>query len=60
MENLLSVAMILSPMLLGFAIRLPKTALRLLDKALDGLVYAILWLIGIGTTSCSTVCCCSR
>ena len=48
MENLLSVAMILSPMLLGFAIRLPKTALRLLDKALDGLVYAILWLIGIG------------
>ena len=48
MENLLSVAILLSPMLLGFAVRLPKAAMRLLDKALDGLVYAILWLIGIG------------
>lgn len=48
MENLHTVVMILTPMFIGFAFRLRKPWLRMLDKVLTYLVYVILLLIGIG------------
>lgn len=47
MQNLQTLLMILTPMFIGFAIRLPKPLLRILDRCLNGLVYLILLLIGI-------------
>lgn len=48
MENILGVLSILVPMFIGFAIRVPKAYLFVLDKILSALVYVLLLLIGIG------------
>ncbi|MDO4658132.1 lysine exporter LysO family protein [Kingella sp. (in: b-proteobacteria)] len=48
MESLKTLALVLTPMFIGFAIRLPKPYLKMLDRLLTGLVYLILLLIGIG------------
>ena len=48
MESLKTLALVLTPMFIGFAIRLPKPYLKMLDRLLTGLVYIILLLIGIG------------
>ncbi len=48
MESLQTVALILLPMFIGFAIRLPKPYLRFADRLLNALVYVILLLIGMG------------
>lgn len=47
MESIKTLAMILTPMLLGFLIRIPKPYVRILDKVLGILVYLLLLLIGI-------------
>lgn len=46
-NSLHTLIMVLTPMFVGFAIRLPKTYLRALDRLLNLLVYLILLLIGI-------------
>ena len=46
MQNLTTLIIILLPLLLGFFIRLPKEALKWLDRCLGYLIYAILFLIG--------------
>ena len=48
MESLKTLVLVLTPMFIGFAIRLPKPYLKMLDRLLVGLVYVILLLIGIG------------
>lgn len=45
-EHLQNVGLILLPLFIGFAIKLPKGSLKILDKILLILVYVILWLIG--------------
>lgn len=47
MQSLQTLIMVLTPMFIGFAIRLPKHHLRSLDRILNALVYLILLLIGI-------------
>lgn len=47
MQNLITLIMILAPLFAGYFIRLPKPYLHIADKALSGLVYLILILIGI-------------
>ncbi len=47
MDSLITLISILSPLFVGFFIRLPKPALLWVDKGLSGLVYLILTLIGI-------------
>lgn len=47
MESLITLLSVLTPMFLGFFIRLPKAYLPLVDKALSLLVYAVLLLIGV-------------
>ena len=48
MESIKTLVLVLTPMFVGFAIRLPKPYLKMLDLLLVWLVYAILLLIGIG------------
>lgn len=48
MQNLLTLITILSPLFIGFCIPLPGRVLVLVDKSLNGLVYIILFLIGVG------------
>lgn len=48
MDNLLNVLFILFPMLIGFAICLPRIYTPILDKLLNILVYVLLLLIGVG------------
>lgn len=48
MESLKTLVLVLTPMFIGFAIRLPKPYLKMLDRLLVGLMYVILLLIGIG------------
>ncbi|STZ76135.1 Membrane protein of uncharacterised function (DUF340) [Bergeriella denitrificans] len=43
----MTLASVLVPMFLGFFIKVPPSCLRLIDKALAGLVYAVLLLIGV-------------
>ncbi len=47
-SHLQNVVLILLPLFIGFAIKLPKSALVILDRLLFWLVYVILLLIGIG------------
>lgn len=47
MHSLQTLIMVLTPMFVGFAIRLPKPYLLALDRILNALVYLILLLIGI-------------
>ncbi|ASK28096.1 LysO family transporter [Neisseria chenwenguii] len=47
MESLITLLSVLTPMILGFFIRVPKRFLVLVDKALVWLVYAVLLLIGV-------------
>lgn len=48
MQGLQTVALILTPMFIGFLFRLPKRSVRMLDTLLGILVYLILLLIGMG------------
>lgn len=48
MQHLQNILLILSPLFLGFLIKLPKKYLKWLDYALSWLVYIILLLIGLG------------
>ena len=48
MESLKTLILVLTPMFIGFAVRLPKPYLSVLDRLLSLLVYLILLLIGIG------------
>ena len=48
MESIKTLVLVLAPMFVGFAVRLPKPYLKMLDRMLVWLVYAILLLIGIG------------
>ena len=48
MESIKTLVLVLTPMFVGFAIRLPKPYLKMLDRMLVWLVYVILLLIGIG------------
>ena len=48
MESIKTLVLVLTPMFVGFAVRLPKPYLKMLDRMLVWLVYAILLLIGIG------------
>lgn len=45
--SLQNVVLILLPLFIGFAIKLPKSSLKILDRSLFCLVYVILWLIGV-------------
>lgn len=47
MDSLITLISILTPLFIGFFIRVPKHILRLVDKGLNALVYVILGLIGI-------------
>ena len=47
MNSLITLISILTPLFLGFFIRVPKRWLPLVDKSLGGLVYLILALIGV-------------
>ena len=53
MESLKTLVLVLTPMFISFAIRLPKPYLKMLDRLLVGLVYVILLLIGIGLAQVS-------
>ncbi|WP_369582907.1 lysine exporter LysO family protein [Kingella oralis] len=48
MESIKTLVLVLTPMFVGFAVRLPKPYLKMLDRMLVWLVYVILLLIGIG------------
>ncbi len=48
MQNLQTILSILIPLFLGFFIVVPKPYLRWIDAFIGYLVYAILWLIGVG------------
>lgn len=48
MQNLQTIFSILTPLFLGFLIVVPKAYLRWIDAFIGYLVYAILWLIGVG------------
>lgn len=48
MHSFQTVALILTPMFIGFLIRLPRPYLPILDKILNALVYLILLFIGLG------------
>ena len=47
MNSLMTLVFIMTPLFLGFAIRLPKAFLPWIDKGLAWLVYVILVLIGV-------------
>ena len=47
MNSLITLISILTPLFLGFFIRVPKRWLPLVDKSLGALVYLILALIGV-------------
>lgn len=47
MQNLITLAMILAPLFIGYFIRVPKPYMVIVDKSLNILVYIILALIGI-------------
>lgn len=47
MDSLMTLMSVLTPMFLGFLIRIPKPYLPVLDKFLSLLVYAVLLLIGV-------------
>lgn len=47
MQNLITLAMILTPLFAGYFLRVPKPYLAAVDKALSALVYLILLLIGV-------------
>lgn len=47
MENLITLVLVLTPLFIGYFIRLPKPYLPVLDRLLSVLVYIILILIGI-------------
>ncbi|MCG7657046.1 lysine exporter LysO family protein [Wielerella bovis] len=48
MDSLKTLVLVLTPMFIGFCIKLPESYLKTLDKILNLLVYTILLLIGIG------------
>ncbi|QEY23350.1 lysine exporter LysO family protein [Neisseria animalis] len=47
MESLITLVSVLTPMFLGFFVKVPKSYLPVIDKMLSGLVYAVLLLIGV-------------
>ena len=47
MESLITLASVLTPMFLGFFLKVPKVWMPLIDKTLVALVYAVLLLIGV-------------
>ena len=47
MDSLITLVSILTPLFIGFFIRLPKDKLIIIDRLLNSLVYIILFLIGI-------------
>lgn len=48
MDSLKTLLLVLTPMFIGFAIRVPKPYVPLIDKLLGWLVYLILLLMGLG------------
>ncbi|MDO4640876.1 MAG: lysine exporter LysO family protein [Neisseria sp.] len=47
MQNLITLAMILTPLFIGYFIRLPKSCMVFTDRLLNVLIYVILTLIGV-------------
>ena len=55
MDSLITLISILTPLFIGFFIRVPKQTLLWLDKGLNGLVYVILTLIGISLSQVDNI-----
>ena len=55
MDSLITLISILTPLFIGFFIRVPKQALLWVDKGLNGLVYLILTLIGISLSQVDNI-----
>ena len=55
MDSLITLISILTPLFIGFFIRVPKQALLWVDKGLNGLVYVILTLIGISLSQVDNI-----
>ena len=55
MNSLITLISILTPLFIGFFIRVPKQTLLWLDKGLNGLVYVILTLIGISLSQVDNI-----
>ncbi len=55
MDSLITLISILTPLFIGFFIRVPKQTLLWVDKGLNGLVYVILTLIGISLSQVDNI-----